>query len=103
LFTREPATVQQASLYLRLVGISQVPLAVTFVLGGALRGAGETRTPLKVNIASLWLLRVIPSYIAMKLGLGIMAVYIIMTVETFIKGIIFWKIFNGRAWLKTKL
>jgi putative MATE family efflux protein len=103
MFTREPATVEQASLYLRLVGISQVPLAVTFVLSAVLRGAGDTRTPLRVNIAALWLLRVIPSYIAMKLGFGIMAVYIIMTAETFVKGIVFWKIFNGRAWLKTKI
>jgi len=103
LFTHEPATVEQASLYLRLVGISQVPLAVVFVLGSVLRGAGDTRTPLKVNIAALWLLRVIPSYIAMKLGFGIVAVYVIMTAETFVKGIIFWKIFAGRGWLKTKI
>ncbi|WP_345984558.1 MATE family efflux transporter [Sulfurimonas sp. HSL-1656] len=103
LFTQDPETVEQASLYLRLVGLSQVPLAVLFVLSNVLRGAGDTRTPLKINIAALWLLRVIPSYIAMKLGFGIIAVYIIMTVETFIKGFIFWKIFRRRAWLKTKI
>jgi len=103
LFTHDPETVQQASLYLRLVGLSQVPLAVLFVLSNVLRGAGDTRTPLKINIAALWLLRVIPSYIAMKMGFGIIAVYIIMTVETFIKGFIFWKIFARRKWLKTKI
>jgi len=103
LFTHDPATVQQASLYLRLVGISQVPLAVVFVLSSVLRGAGDTRTPLRVNIAALWLLRVIPSYIAMKLGFGIIAVYIIMTLETFVKGFVFWKIFAGRKWLGTKI
>ena len=103
LFTRDPATVAQASLYLRLVGISQVPLAVVFVLSSVLRGAGDTRTPLKINIAALWLLRVIPSYVAMKMGFGITAVYIIMTLETFVKGIVFWKIFRKRAWLKTQI
>lgn len=103
LFTHDPATVEQASLYLRLVGISQVPLAVVFVLSSVLRGAGDTRTPLKINIAALWLLRVIPSYIAMKMGFGIIAVYVIMTLETFVKGIVFWEIFKRRAWLKTKI
>lgn len=103
LFTHDPETVSQASLYLRLVGISQVPLAVVFVLGSALRGAGETRTPLKINIASLWLLRVIPSFIAMQLGYGIITVYIIMTVETFIKGGIYWVVFTKRTWLRTKI
>jgi putative MATE family efflux protein len=99
-FTRDPETIEQASLYLRLVGISQVPLAMTFVLGGALRGAGATKTTLKINVASLWLLRVIPSYIAMKSGYGILAVYVIMTVETFVKGGIFWAVFRRREWQK---
>ena len=103
MFTQDPATVEQASLYLRLVGISQVPLAAVFVLSSVLRGAGDTRTPLKINIAALWLLRFVPSYIAMKLGYGIIAVYIIMTVETYVKGIIFWKIFAARKWLQTKI
>ena len=103
LFTDDGPTIEQASLYLRLVGISQVPLAMTFVLSGALRGAGATKTTLKINVASLWLLRVIPSYIAMKLGYGILAVYIIMTVETFVKGGIFWAVFQRREWQKIKV
>ena len=103
LFTQDDETIDQASLYLRLVGISQVPLAMTFVLSGAMRGAGATKTTLKINVASLWLLRVIPSYIAMKLGYGILAVYIIMTVETFVKGGVFWAVFQKREWQKIKV
>ena len=103
LFTQDAETVEQASLYLRLVGISQVPLALTFVLSGALRGAGATKTVLKVNIAALWLLRVIPSLAVMKLGYGILAVYIIMTLETFVKGGVFWYLFQKRTWQSVKL
>lgn len=99
-FTGDPETIEQASLYLRLVGISQVPLAMAFVLGGALRGAGATKMTLKINVASLLLLRVIPSYLAMKGGYTILAVYIIMTVETFVKGGIFWLVYRRREWLK---
>ena len=103
LFTTDAETIGQASLYLRLVGISQVPLAVTFVINGALRGAGATKTTLKINVASLWFLRVVPSYIAMKLGYGILAIYIIMMVETFVKGGLFWMVFKKREWEKIKL
>jgi putative MATE family efflux protein len=103
LFTNDPETIDQASLYLRLVGISQVPLAMTFVLSGALRGAGATKTTLKINVTALWLLRVIPSYIAMKLGFGILAIYIIMMVETFVKGGLFWHVFRKREWEKIKV
>jgi len=98
LFTHDPQTIESASLYLRLVGASQVPLALTFVLSGALRGAGATQTALRINVASLWLLRLLPSYVAMKLGYGILAIYIIMTLETFVKGALFWRVFENRKW-----
>jgi putative MATE family efflux protein len=103
LFTQDGSTIEQASLYLRLVGISQVPLALTFVLSGALRGAGATKITMQVNIASLWLLRVIPSVIAMQTGAGILWVYLIMTAETFVKGGVFWYIFRKREWQKIKI
>jgi len=102
-FTKDIQTIQEASIYLKLVGISQVPLALVFVLSGSLRGAGATKITLKINVLSLWLLRVIPSYIAFKLGYGILAIYIIMTVETFIKGGVFWYIFNKKEWLHVKI
>lgn len=103
LFTQDAGTIEQASLYLRLVGISQVPLALTFVLSGALRGAGATKITMQVNITSLWLLRVIPSVIAMKLGAGILWVYLIMMAETFVKGGVFWYIFQQRKWQNIKI
>ncbi len=43
-FTDDAQTIEEASLYLRIVGLSQIPLAYNFVLSGALRGAGDTKT-----------------------------------------------------------
>jgi len=102
-FTHDSATVASASLYLQLVGISQVPLAMTFVINGALRGAGATRTTLTVNVLSLWLLRVIPSVLLYKLGFGLIWIFVAMTVETYIKGGIFWYIYQKRAWQMVKV
>lgn len=102
-FTDDAATIDQASLYLRLVGISQIPLALTFVLSGALRGAGATKTTMQISILSLWLFRIIPAYLVMKMGGGILGIYIAMTVETFIKGWWFWRIFSRKEWLKTRI
>ena len=103
LFTTDAEVVELAALYLRLIGLSQVPLAVVFVLSGALRGAGATKVTLRINVASLWLLRLLPSYLAMKAGWGILAIYVIMTVETFVKGWIFWRVFRKREWEQTRL
>ncbi|OHE15658.1 MAG: MATE family efflux transporter [Sulfurimonas sp. RIFOXYD2_FULL_37_8] len=102
-FTKDAATIAVASYYLILVGLAQIPLAIMFVYSGALRGAGATKTTLKVNVISLWIFRVIPSYIAYKMGYGIIAIFIIMNVETLIKGIIYMYIYKKRVWLDIKI
>lgn len=99
LFTQDALTIEQAAIYLRFVGIAQIPLALTFVLSGALRGAGATDLSMRISIGSLWIFRIIPSYIAMKMGGGIWGIYTAMTVETFIKGGLFWRVYRQKKWL----
>jgi putative MATE family efflux protein len=102
-FTKDALTIAVASKYLILVGLAQIPLAIMFVYSSALRGAGATKTTLKINVLSLWFLRVVPSYIAYKMGYGIIVIFIIMNIETLIKGIIYWYIYQKRTWLYTKV
>jgi len=102
-FTKDAPTIAVASYYLILVGLAQIPLAIMFVYSGALRGAGATKITLKVNVISLWIFRVIPSYIAYKMGYGIVVIFIIMNVETLLKGIIYMYIYKKRVWLDTKV
>ena len=102
-FTTDSATIIVASKYLILVGLAQIPLAIMFVYSAALRGAGATKTTLKINVLSLWFLRVVPSYIAYQMGYGIVVIFMIMNIETLIKGIIYWYIYQKRSWLHTKV
>jgi len=102
-FTKDPLTVSVASKYLILVGLAQIPLAIMFVYSAALRGAGATKTTLKINVSSLWFLRVIPSYIAYKMGYDIVVIFAIMNIETLCKGIIYWYIYSKKNWLYTKV
>jgi putative MATE family efflux protein len=103
LFTQDTATIEAASIYLQLVGISQVPLAMTFVINGALRGAGATKMTLITNVSSLWFLRVIPSLVLYYLGFELIWIFIAMTVETYIKGGVFWYIYQKRNWQNVKV
>ncbi len=102
-FTKDLPTIQVASKYLILVGLAQIPLAIMFVYSGALRGAGATKTTLKVNVLSLWFFRVIPSFVAYKMGYGVVVIFVIMNIETLIKGIIYWSIYHKKEWLNTKV
>ena len=103
IFTDDASTIAVASYYLILVGLAQIPLAIMFVYSSALRGAGATKTTLKINVLSLWFLRVIPSLILYALGFELIWIFIAMTVETYIKGAIFWYIYQKKGWQKTEV
>jgi putative MATE family efflux protein len=47
----EPAVVEQGALFLHLSSLGAVPLVVMLVAGGALRGAGDSRSPLYASMA----------------------------------------------------
>lgn len=100
IFTNDKKTIQEASLYLRLVAISQFPLAIDFVLSGALRGAGASKVSLLVNTLCLWLFRLIPVFIITITIKNLLIVYLIMVFETFIKGTVIWYIFSKNIWLR---
>ena len=103
LFTDDEATIQEASLYLRIVGFSQIPLAFNFVLSGALRGAGDSQWIMKMNLISLWLVRIIPAFLLSWYFHSILFVYLAMISDTFVKAFFLWKRFNTDRWQKIKV
>jgi len=102
-FTDDAQTIEQASLYLRIVGLSQIPLAFNFVLSGALRGAGDSKKTLKINLTSLWFVRIIPAFALSWYFENIMWVYFAMISDTFVKAIWLWITFNKGEWQKIKV
>ena len=98
IFTDNKDTLQQAVLYLRVVALSQIPLAFEFVLNGALRGAGATKLTFFVNNLSFWFFRILPAYFLAIYTKNLLFVYIIMIAETFIKASILYYFFKKGAW-----
>ena len=103
LFTDDTQTIQEASLYLRIVGVSQIPLAFNFVLSGALRGAGDTKRTLKISLISLWFVRILPAFFLSWYFESIMFVYFAMITDTFVKAVWLWKTFDKGEWQKIKV
>lgn len=102
-FTDDTQTIEEASLYLRIVGLSQIPLAFNFVLSGALRGAGDTKRTLRINLTSLWFVRILPAFILSWYFESILLVYIAMISDTFVKAIWLWLTFQKGEWMKIKV
>jgi len=102
-FTDDAQTIEEASLYLRIVGLSQIPLAYNFVLSGALRGAGDTKRTLKINLISVWFVRIIPAFVLSWYFESILLVYVAMISDTFVKAIWLWRTFDKGEWQKIKV
>jgi putative MATE family efflux protein len=56
-FTSDPDVIKYGMLYMKIVAFAQVPLAITMVVGGALRGAGDTGFIMFGTIAGMWFVR----------------------------------------------
>ncbi len=103
LFTDDSQTIRESSLYLQIVGLSQIPLAFNFVLSGALRGAGDSRQTLKINLLSLWFVRILPAFFLSWYFENILFVYLAMISDTFVKAIWLWITFERGDWMKIKV
>lgn len=103
LFTDESRIVYEASMYLIIVGATQIPLGVYFVLISALKGAGDTKRTFWINFVTMWVFRIIPGLISVY-GFGsIIGVYIGLVVDPVAKAVIFWREFQKGGWKRIKV
>jgi putative MATE family efflux protein len=98
IFTDDKKVIEESVLYLKIVGLTQVPLAVGFVLSGALRGAGATKITLIINTTSLWFFRLVPAYIMSKIFGNVLFIYYAMFIETFLKAFLLYYVFKKGYW-----
>ena len=63
IFTDTPELITLAGQMMRIMAIGYIAVAVTQVLGGVMRGAGDTVTPMWISICSTVLLRVPVAYV----------------------------------------
>ncbi|MDP6017086.1 MAG: MATE family efflux transporter [Candidatus Latescibacteria bacterium] len=98
LFTEEAEVIAMGSTPLRLIAVVQPLLAAMMVFAGSLRGAGDTLTPMLVNGASVWLLRVPLSLLVTRwLGWGLTGVWLVMALDLTLRGVaLYWQFRRGR-------
>jgi putative MATE family efflux protein len=82
LFTSDPEVIRLGTLFLKIVAVLQVPLAITMVLSGSLKGAGDTRYLLFTTIIGSWVVRVPLAYLfSVGIGLSLPFVWSVMVVD----------------------
>ncbi|PAF42876.1 MATE family efflux transporter [Helicobacter sp. 11S02596-1] len=98
IFTSKEEVLYVSKLYLLAVGLSQIPLIWVFVLDGALRGAGITKISLWINAGSIWVFRIFPMWVLLRLGFGVEWIFVMIFLETYIRALIFWLVFRTGVW-----
>jgi len=78
LFTTDDAVIGYGTLFLKIVGLLQIPLAISMVISGSLKGAGDTRFLLLVTAIGAWVVRVPLAALFAGLGLTIGWVWTVM-------------------------
>ncbi|MEO5953949.1 MAG: MATE family efflux transporter [Chloroflexia bacterium] len=117
LFTDDPRLIALGVDSLKVIALYQPMLAIAFVLGGALRGAGDVKFPMWVTTFAVWLVRLptgaflglpavcVPGTSACVpgLGWGLQGIYAALIVETSIRAILLWWRFKEGKWQTMKV
>ncbi|MCP5178586.1 MAG: MATE family efflux transporter [Pseudomonadales bacterium] len=93
-----PLTVQHTVEFVWMLGGMMPLMAIDFAIGGALRGAGDTRFPLMATIAGLIGMRCGLAYLATYWNMPVMWVYGALVGDYLLKGaMLVWR-FRGSRW-----
>jgi MATE family multidrug resistance protein len=99
MFIDDPLVMAQGIPILRIAALIQPAMAASFVFSGALRGAGDTRVTLAITIFSVWVLRVIITYLlSQAFGLALLGAWIAIAVDFSFRGLMFWRRFHSGKW-----
>jgi putative MATE family efflux protein len=102
LLTNDAEVIALGSIYLRLMATAQIPQNLAGVLSGALRGCGDTRTPMYVAASGLWGIRLPLAYIlAFPLKMGIVGVWIAMTGDLFVRFVLIFIRYRRISWTRS--
>lgn len=103
-FNTTPAVVQNGALCLQIIALGYVFYAYGMVVSQAFNGAGDTRTPTKINLVSFWLIQLPLAYVAaLVLGWGAMGVFVAITFAEVLLAIIAMVWFKKGKWKQVQV
>ena len=99
-FIDDPDVVNYVVNFVIIFAIIQPFMAIEFSLSGALRGAGDTRSPLIITLVGLILVRVPLAYVLYKGGLGVEWVFGTLIADYILKAFLFMIRYRSKRWMK---
>lgn len=104
IFTADAEALRLGTLWIRAIVIAMPAIALHFTAAGALRGAGDTRWPLMVSFAGLWLVRIPLAWVlSVTFGMGMIGVWIAYIVEYYGRAVVTTLRFARGSWRTLKV
>ena len=89
---------------MRIAGLTQPVLAISFILIGALRGAGDTTWPLWLRVVSTWLVRVPLIFLFLwQTEWGLVGVWLVMLADFVVQGVLVLLRFHRGKWKEVEV
>ena len=99
LFSSTPQVVENGTLCLRIVTAGYVFYAFGMVITQAFNGAGDTRTPTRINFIAFWMFQLPLAFLASQvLEMGPVGVFIAITLAEIILTILAVRAFRKGRW-----
>ncbi len=104
LFSSDPRVVENGVLSLRIICLGYAFVSYGMVVAHAFNGAGDTRTPLIINLFCYWLIQIPLAYfLAVPLHLGPKGVYISVAISFSIAAVVSIVVFKKGRWKQIKV
>jgi putative MATE family efflux protein len=99
LFIDDPAVLTAGTQCLRIISIGFVAYGFGMVLVNSFNGAGDTTTPLKINIFAFWLIEIpLAWFLAIRLGMDQEGVFTAIVIAESIMTLTAWLVFRRGKW-----
>jgi putative MATE family efflux protein len=99
MFIDNENVVKSGVLGLRIISIGFIAYGLGMVLVNSFNGAGDTSTPLKINIFAFWMVEIpLAWFLAIKLGFEEEGVFIAIVVAETLMTVIAWLVFRRGKW-----
>ena len=103
-FTKDPEVIKYGILYMKIVAFAQIPLAITMVVGGSLRGAGDTGFIMFATIAGMWFVRLpIAALLAVFVKADIRYVWSVMILDWLVRMTFLLVRYRKESWGKLQI
>jgi putative MATE family efflux protein len=99
----DPEVIHLTVVFIYFISLAQPLMACEFAIGGALRGAGDTRFPLIATFCGILFGRLAPALIVLALELSVYWIFSVMILDYVIKAGLLYHRYRSRKWLDVSI